>query len=183
MIEGSGSKHWCALCRVIINVRRVSSGALVAFLLLNSHPPHLYGIVIDAGSVHTAIYSYRFSAHCHLFLQVSVHTAIYSYRVQCTPPSILTGSVHTAIYSYSSHLTLRRFCYDKARELKFGELAVHVYKKTRHLFLQVQFTPPSILTGSSFQLNTHCIFFNYRELKIILLKFLASLEKFTFCLC
>jgi len=51
----------CALCRVIFwNVRSVSSGALVAFLLLNSHPPHLYGIVIDAGSVHTAIYSYRF---------------------------------------------------------------------------------------------------------------------------
>jgi hypothetical protein len=26
---------------------------------------------------------------------------------------------------------IKAFCYDKARELKFGELAVHVYKKTR----------------------------------------------------
>jgi hypothetical protein len=27
--------------------------------------------------------------------------------------------------------TKRRFCYDKARELKFAELAVHLYTKTR----------------------------------------------------
>jgi hypothetical protein len=26
---------------------------------------------------------------------------------------------------------LTAFCYDKVRELKFGEIAVHVYKKTR----------------------------------------------------
>ncbi len=28
-------------------------------------------------------------------------------------------------------ITYWRFCYDKAREFKFAELAVYVYKKTR----------------------------------------------------
>ena len=37
----------------------MSSGALCAYLL-NVYPPDLYGIVVDAGSVHTAVYSYRY---------------------------------------------------------------------------------------------------------------------------
>ncbi len=42
--------------------------------------------------------------------------------------------VQKTFFCAVADLTLRCFCYDKARELKFAELAVHVHTKTRWKF-------------------------------------------------